>query len=65
MFSDRFLDAYLAAEGDVLIGSVGAYRIEGRGIQLFAQVVGDHAAIVGLPLVELLEFLRAYGAIAA
>src|SRR5438552_13234205 len=34
-FSDAFLEAYIAAEGETLLGSVGAYRLEGRGVQLF------------------------------
>lgn len=61
--SDGFLDDYLAAEGVGVLGSVGAYRLEGRGVQLFERVEGDHFAILGLPLVELLGFLRDYGAI--
>ena len=62
-FSDTFLDTYLAAEGTAVLGSVGAYRLEGRGIQLFAQVEGDYFAILGLPLIELLGFLRERGAL--
>lgn len=60
-FSDGFLDGYLAAEGDALLGSVGAYRLEGRGVQLFSRITGDHFAVLGLPLLELLEFLRRRG----
>ena len=60
-FSDRFLDAYVAAEGESLLGSVGAYRLEGRGVQLFARISGDHFAVLGLPLIELLGFLRERG----
>jgi septum formation protein len=60
-YSDTFLDIYLAAEGTAVLGSVGAYRLEGRGIQLFAQVEGDYFAILGLPLLELLGFLRERG----
>lgn len=56
-FSEEFLDAYLAAEGDALLGSVGAYRLEGRGVRLFSRIGGDYFAILGLPLVELLGFL--------
>jgi septum formation protein len=62
-FSDRFLEGYLAAEGDAILGSVGAYRLEARGIQLFDRIEGNHFAILGLPLVELLGFLREYGAL--
>jgi septum formation protein len=60
-FSDAFLDGYLAAEGDILLGCVGAYRIEGRGIQLFSRVEGDHFTIIGLPLLPLLGYLREIG----
>lgn len=57
-FSDAFLDAYAQAEGETLTRSVGAYRIEGPGIQLFSQVEGDHFTIIGLPLLPLLDYLR-------
>jgi septum formation protein len=60
-FSEEFLDAYLAAEGDAVLGSVGAYRLEGRGVQLFSRISGDYFAILGLPLIELLGFLRERG----
>lgn len=60
-FSDAFLDAYLDAEGEVLTRSVGAYRLEGPGAQLFARIQGDHTAILGLPLLPLLGFLRQHG----
>jgi septum formation protein len=60
-FSDSFLDAYLAAEGEALLGSVGAYRLEGLGVHLMAKVEGEHSAILGLPLLPLLRFLRQHG----
>ena len=63
-FSDAFLDAYIAAEGDALLGSVGAYRLEDRGAQLFSRITGDHFAVLGLPLLELLGYLRERGVLA-
>ena len=60
-FSDVFLDAYLDAAGDDVLGSVGAYRIEGLGAHLFDRVEGDHATILGLPLRAILTFLRRQG----
>jgi septum formation protein len=59
--SDAFLDAYLDAVGNLALGSVGAYQIEGLGAQLFARIEGDRFAILGLPLIGLLECLRIQG----
>jgi septum formation protein len=61
-FSDEFLDEYLSAVGDDVTGSVGAYRLEGLGVHLFARVEGDWFTILGLPLLPLLDFLRGQGA---
>jgi septum formation protein len=60
-FSDRFLDAYLAAEGAAALGSVGCYRLEGLGVQLFSRIEGDYFTILGLPLMGLLDLLRTRG----
>ena len=57
-FTDAFLDQYIDALGDELLSTVGAYKIEGRGIQLFERVEGDHFTIIGLPLLPLLSYLR-------
>ncbi|HUC64145.1 MAG TPA: Maf family protein [Stellaceae bacterium] len=62
-FSDDFLDAYLAASGDGILASVGAYQLEHLGTQLFERIDGDYFSILGLPLLPLLGFLRAAGAV--
>jgi septum formation protein len=64
-FSDAFLDAYLAVEAAHLTGCVGGYRIEGPGLHLFERVTGETAAIIGLPLLPLLGFLRDAGIVLA
>jgi septum formation protein len=63
-FSDDFLELYLDAVGDAVTASVGAYQIEGRGVQLFERVDGDYFTVLGLPLMEALEFLRRIGCLA-
>lgn len=62
-FSDGFLEHYLALEADQVTASVGAYRLEGPGIQLFSRIDGDHTAILGLPLLPLLGLLRRHGVV--
>jgi septum formation protein len=63
--SDRFLDAYLDDEYQAIRSSVGGYRIEGPGVQLFDRIEGSHFAILGLPLLPLLGYLRERGVIPA
>jgi nucleoside triphosphate pyrophosphatase len=63
-FSDAFLEDYLSAAGETIWSTVGAYEIEGIGIQLFASVSGDASSIIGLPMLPLLTELRARGMIA-
>lgn len=59
VFSDSFLERYLAIEGDAILSCVGCYRLEGMGIHLFSRVEGEHSAIMGLPLLAVLQALRA------
>ena len=54
---------HLAEAGDGVLGSVGAYQIEGRGVRLFERVEGDMWTVIGLPLIPLLGALREHGAL--
>lgn len=63
-FSDAWLERYLDAEWPAIGGCVGGYRFEGLGAQLFDTVTGSQAAILGLPLLPLLAWLRERGVIA-
>jgi len=60
-FSDQFLEAYLDAAGEVLTASVGGYQLERLGIHLFERIEGDHFAVLGLPLLALLQHFRQAG----
>jgi septum formation protein len=62
-FSDAFLEGYLARNGEAVLSSVGCYYVEGEGAQLFSAVDGDYTAILGLPLMALLDYLRLQGAL--
>ena len=64
-FSDEFLEDYLAKEGELVTKSVGAYRFEGLGSQLFSHVEGDFFSILGLSLLPMMDYLRIRGAIAS
>ncbi len=60
-FSPAFVGHYLSVVGDRALGSVGAYQVEGYGIQLFDEIEGDHFTILGVPLLPLLGHLRRVG----
>ena len=62
-FSDDFLDAYLDAAGEAVLGTVGCYHLEELGAQLMASQTGDFFAVLGLPLLPVLAFLREQGVI--
>lgn len=54
----QFIGRYLGRIGDNALSSVGAYQVEGEGIQLFEKIEGDYFTIIGLPLLPLLQKLR-------
>ncbi|HEV7253922.1 MAG TPA: Maf-like protein [Mesorhizobium sp.] len=60
-----FVGRHLAKAGDAVLGSVGAYQIEGLGVGLFERVEGDYWTIVGLPLLPVLGALRERGLVDA
>jgi septum formation protein len=63
--SDAFLDDYIARAGGGILSSVGAYELEGLGVQLFERIDGDYFTILGLPLLPLLAELRTRGVLLA
>jgi septum formation protein len=61
--SADFIERHLKRVGERALSSVGAYQLEGEGLQLFSKIDGDYFTILGLPMLPLLEKLRALGAI--
>ncbi len=59
--SDEFIDNYLLAVGDAAFRCPGSYQIEGLGLHLFSRIEGCFFAVLGLPLVQILPFLRSHG----
>lgn len=59
--SPDFIKGYVDAVGPQVMTSVGAYQLEGLGAQLFSRIEGDYFTILGLPLLDLLDFLRSRG----
>ncbi len=62
--SDGFIADYLNDCGEALLSTVGAYQLEGKGAQLFTRIEGDYFSILGLPLLPMLDYLRARGVLA-
>jgi septum formation protein len=63
--SDAFIEVYLNAEWPAVSYCVGVFRLEGRGVQLFESIGGDHFTILGMPLIPLLGALRQRGLLPA
>lgn len=65
LFSDDWLDTYVAQVGSSVFNSVGGYHVEGPGVQLFDRIEGDQFVIRGLPLIAVLAWLRTAGVVGA
>lgn len=63
VLSPTFIDRHLQRAGEKVLSSVGAYQLEGEGIQLFEKIDGDYFTILGLPMLPLLAKLRELGVI--
>ena len=59
--SQTAIEAYLERNWDSVSGCVGAFKIEEEGVRLFSRITGDHFSILGLPLIELLNYLTLRG----
>ncbi|KQO73900.1 Maf-like protein [Rhizobium sp. Leaf262] len=57
-FDTAFVSRHLQRVGEKILSSVGAYQLEGEGVQLFSAINGDYFTILGLPLLPLLTKLR-------
>lgn len=64
-FSDAWADDYIARNWDSVRHSVGGYKLEEEGVQLFQAISGDHFTILGLPLLPLLSWMQLRGILPA
>ena len=62
-FSETFLDNYIEQNWKLVENCVGGYQIEGEGIRLFQQLDGDYFSVLGIPLLEIMNFLTVRGVI--
>lgn len=60
-FTDTYLDGYLDRMGDDVLATVGAYKLEQEGARLFSRIEGDYFTVLGLPLIEILNYLAEAG----
>lgn len=59
--SEVFIETYLDAEWPAIAGCVGCFRVEGPGVQLFERIEGSQFTVLGLPLLNVLDYLRVRG----
>ena len=59
--SDSYLNEYVDRNWPSLQSSVGGYKLEEEGVRLFSRIEGDYFTILGLPLIEMINYLTASG----
>ena len=59
--SDSYLNEYVDRNWPSLQSSVGGYKLEEEGARLFSRIEGDYFTILGLPLIEMINYLTASG----
>ncbi len=59
--SPEFIEHYLEAEWPEIGYTVGCFRIEAMGVQLFENITGDQFTVLGMPLLPVLGALREHG----
>jgi septum formation protein len=63
--SDSYIEEYVARNWDSIQHAVGAYKLEEEGVRLFSGIEGDYFNVLGLPLLELLNYLTLRGDLSA
>ena len=61
--SEAYLESYVERNAESLFSSVGGYKLEEEGVRLFTRIDGDYFTILGLPLLDLLSYLKLRGTV--
>ncbi|AUJ65293.1 septum formation protein Maf [Aestuarium zhoushanense] len=64
-FSDDYLCDYVDRNWESVRWSVGGYKLEEEGVRLMSRIEGDYFNVLGLPMIELLNYLTVRGALPA
>ena len=64
-FSDDYLSDYVVRNWESVRWSVGGYKLEEEGVRLMSRIEGDYFNVLGLPMIELLNYLTVRGALPA